>query len=260
MTVDSLDILLPIRPRPPRLGEVLRSLQDQSYENWRLIVLLDRDDGGNRRFIEKRISDRETIFIDCNYEKQGFSAMLNIGLRASSSRLLARQDDDDVSLPWRLAQQVALLKANTGAVAVAGHARVVDGDGNVLYSIKQPVDTNQLTKALLRRNVIPHSSVLFRRDCVLDIGGYDEQVHGCEDYHLWLRLLSVGSLLTVGCDVLEILHHSRRMSRSALRRSAISVVNTQKRLVCKRFGITLPSCWRHTVMWTAEQKFVRYLR
>lgn len=105
-----IDVILPVRPRPPRLEQVLESLNAQDYQNWRLIALLDRDDGSNRSCIERLVVSHQIIFITCDYLDQSFPAMLNSGLAVSDAVYVARQDDDDISRPNRFRAQLNLFQ------------------------------------------------------------------------------------------------------------------------------------------------------
>lgn len=248
-----VDVILPIRPEPPRLKQVLTSLNDQTYENWSLIALLDRDRGGNRKVIEDTVTKHKVTYIDCDYREEGFPAMLNKGLLAATADHVARQDDDDISTSQRFMKQVEILESDVSTILVTGHASVIDSSGKGLSLIQQPTNPRDIAQALTARNIIPHSSVMIRRNELLNCGGYDESMRGCEDYDLWLRMLQVGKIRTVGTTVLEILHHPGGMSRQAMTLEVITQLNKRRREACRHLGMSYLSYLSRSLWWSVGQ-------
>lgn len=248
-----LDVIIPVRPNPPRLRMVLQSLTQQGFKDWRLIALLDRDQGENRNLINEIVRENEVISIECNYKSEGFSAMLNKGLRASNAEFVARQDDDDISLPGRFTSQVELLENNKDLVLAAGFATIVNGQGEVIGNITHPTSSSSIALELIRSNVVPHSAVMFRRDAVMGLGGYNEEIHGCEDYELWLRLITAGGIGSVGLTVLQILKHDGGMSRTAIRLSVLIELNRVRWRAARFMGLTGWQSMVASAQWTTKQ-------
>jgi hypothetical protein len=228
----------------------LESLQRQSEASWRLIALLDRDDGCNRRIIQSSLPERSIEFIDCDYPTQGFPAMLNAGLSASTAEFVARQDDDDVSMDSRFELQTSVFQQDPEALVVAGFARVTDETGTLLHEIRQPPGPSEIGVAMIGGNIIPHSSVMFRRRAILEIGGYDPTMYGCEDYDLWLRILQIGTIRTIGECAVEVLQHSGGMSRSRLSMGVVCRLNRQRWGTSRRSGLSPLSCAFASAKWS----------
>ena len=98
---------------------------------------------------------------------------------------------DDRWLPEKLARQVAALAAAPDAGLCYTIARFVDADDRPL-PLRQPpraIEGN-LFSALMRGNLIIIASVVARRRCLDEVGGFDETlpVYGCEDWDVWLRI------------------------------------------------------------------------
>lgn len=247
-----LDVILPIRPNPPRLREVLESIRRQQFRDWRLIVLLDRDDGQNRSVVDVSLPDREVEFIPCNYPHEGFPAMLNRAVRRATAEFVARIDDDDVSFEDRFTRQVSLLDSAPSIPMVTGFAAVVDSIGKEIRRITQPIAPMALAEELIRSNIVPHSSVMFRRVMVLELGGYDESMHGCEDYDLWLRLLQTGVPRTVGVEVVSLLQHEGQMSRRRLSPRVVARINGHRLRACRQLGLPFNRVALSSFRWSAS--------
>lgn len=250
MTDEVIDVILPVRQNSLRLHEVLVSLIKQDFQHWRLIALMDRDDGRNRRAITEQMGYRPVLFIECNYEVQGFSAMLNMGLAVATARYVARQDDDDVSSDSRFTRQVKLLDDYPNVLVATGFATVYDISENLLYQTEQPDEPKELGRAVIRANIIPHSSVMFRREAVVRVGGYDERVHLCEDYDLWLRILRFGEIRSIGHGAVETLFHTNGMSRSPISILVIYRLNLQRLRTCRYLEVSLWAWAAASLKWS----------
>jgi hypothetical protein len=74
-----------------------------------------------------------------------------------------------------------------------------------LGSIRRRPRSRLIDMALLRSNPIIHSSVLARRQAVMDVGAYDTRRMAQLDYDLLLRLRESGALIGI-CDLPLVLH------------------------------------------------------
>jgi hypothetical protein len=133
--------------------------------------------------------------------------------------LIARMDADDVMLPQRLEKQlqwlhdhpetglVSCLVEHIGDKSQQGYAHYVDWI-NELQSHEQ-ISLNRFVDAPLA-----HPSVMFRRECVEQHGGYRDGDFP-EDYELWLRWLEAGVLMEKVPEVLLQWHDEpERLSRT----------------------------------------------
>jgi len=100
-------------------------------------------------------------------------------------------DGDDVSMPERLAKQMAFVAERPDIGVLSCAAVLIGPDGKPLGK-----DGGQkpLTHAGIHANLedgplINHNAALIRRGPVLALGGYRAAFRHCEDYDLWLRLV-----------------------------------------------------------------------
>lgn len=126
--------------------------------------------------------------------RSGAGAAINLGVRSSSADLIARLDSDDLSLPGRLEAQVRALRDRPDVLVVGTRARLVNEEG-VLVGDWWTRDASSLRTELLRKNPFVHSSMMYRRQDILTLGGYDESCIRMQDYDLVLRFAALGELL-----------------------------------------------------------------
>ena len=258
--MDRVSILLPIRPNPRNLRATVQSIANQSFQNWEIVALLDRDSGQNEKILRDEVDESKIRIVECNVKEFGFSATLNTGIEACSFNFIARQDDDDISLPDRLEKQISILGRCDEVVLVTGWAEVVDIDGNHLYNIQQPEDSRKMKRILTSRNIVPHSSVMFRRDAVQSAGGYRQGMDGCEDYDLWLRLMCRGKILSTGSFTVQYLKNPEGMTKTPLTNFHLREIRKSQRRAKRLLGInaatTAISVWNFSL----RQKLSQYIQ
>jgi len=243
-----------VRAPAPYLADALESLLLQSEDDWELVLVLD---GPADRNIMSLIEAFPVARVDLLALEagSGLAASLNAGLAVCRGRYVARMDADDVCLPTRFAVQLAHLDRHPEVGLVGGQVEVIDADNEHVGWRRTRVDPDAIARKLLWRNAFVHPSVVFRRDLVRSVGGYDERVVRLEDWELWLRLVGRTRMANVPDVVLRYrvhaLQHSRRRSfRSTelvvLRRSQIEAA---RRLGRSRIG----AAFRHLV-WLVYQR------
>jgi glycosyltransferase involved in cell wall biosynthesis len=169
------------------VGEAVRSVLDQTLRDFELLIVEDGSRDGTRAVLDG--FDDARIRIVANERNLGLTPSLNVGLRESRGVYVARMDADDVSLPERLARQVAFLDAHPECAMVATWVERIAENGSALGVVRAPTGSEEIRRYLRQGNCIAHGSVLLRRDAVEEAGGYHEDMEPAEDYDLWLRLI-----------------------------------------------------------------------
>jgi glycosyltransferase involved in cell wall biosynthesis len=170
------------------LREAIDSILAQTYGEFELLVVDDASTDGTPAVLAS-IADRRLRVLQ-NRRNLGLTRSLNVGLRASHGELIARHDADDVSYPGRFARQVAFLDAHAevGAVGSQFVSMSERGRRRPPHLWMKCQTALGIRWQLLFENPFAHSSVMFRRDAVLEVGGYDESFRTNQDYELWSRL------------------------------------------------------------------------
>lgn len=123
----------------------------------------------------------------------GLAKSLNHGLSYCSHELIARMDDDDISLPQRLKLQYRYMMSHKEIGVLGGQVEERDSDLQMKISQRVvPVNHLQIVKFSKTRSPINHPSVIFRKSIVGELGGYPEVYP--EDYALWGKLICNGVL------------------------------------------------------------------
>lgn len=188
----AITVLMPAYNAAVYIGEAIRSVLQQSFTNFELLVINDGSTD-NTENIVRNFSDERIRLI--NQPHSGVAAALNLGLLNAAAPLIARFDADDICYPQRLQRQYDFLQANPGFVLVGSDVNYADKNAEHLYRYSNAAYTNEAIKAyILSGCPFIHSSVMYKKDIALELGGYDVRAHTFEDYRLWIQFVTRGKV------------------------------------------------------------------
>lgn len=180
------------------LAEAIRSILDQTYQDFEFIIIDDAS-SDHTWDVMKQFNDPR-IVLHQNSENLGLTRSLNIGLRLAKGNLIARMDANDVASSHRFERQVEVLREDEDIDLVWTGADYIDDDGVFLCTKRSPAQHEVIELLLscnddfpMGKNHINHISVMFRKDPVLNAGGYSEEYSFGQDGNLWCRLLKSGA-------------------------------------------------------------------
>lgn len=184
-----VSVLLPVYNGAAYLKESIDSILNQSYRDFELIVLNDGSIDDSRKIVQ---SYRDTRIRYVEHPNVGLPATLNRGLELAQGEIIVRQDQDDISLPARIARQVERLDLDPKLGLVGCWATIVNMAGRPDGRMhRHPQGYGALQIEVLFDSPFVHSAVAMRREVLEGLGGYctDRSRQPPEDYELWSRLL-----------------------------------------------------------------------
>jgi glycosyltransferase involved in cell wall biosynthesis len=191
-----ISVLMPFRNAAQTIAETLESIRRQSFGAYELIAVDDGSCDASARIVARCAAKDPRIRLYPSPE-QGLVAALNMGLQLARSKLIARMDADDRMHPQRLELQFRYLERHPEIGLVSCQARAFpesvlqQGYREYIRWQNLCLSPEQIAANLFVESPLPHPSVLFRRELVLQLGGY-RQGPFPEDYDLWLRLHEQG--------------------------------------------------------------------
>lgn len=122
----------------------------------------------------------------------GLGAALNAGLSHCSHELVARMDSDDLCTPDRFSRQIPLFAADERLAVVGAWIAEFESDPKLTHAVRAvPEQPDDVARIARRRCPVNHPTVVFRKQSVESVGGYNAK-HLQEDYYLWARLMMAG--------------------------------------------------------------------
>lgn len=201
--------MVPTRGRHHKLNQCLQSIEAQTYRDWEVIVVDDNDDDSLQDLTHKRVR--------ASHITEGFPVH-NIGIAHSNSDIIFRLDDDIVLEPTFL--ELALPGFDDPSVVAVGgifsstkrpYESLRHGKGNHLFfchtvngiSIKHTLDIQLRPHSLTRWLPVEHihSSYLYRKSAMLEIGGFNESIKNGEETIPFIHwgFLGYKSLVNTAC-------------------------------------------------------------
>lgn len=172
--------------------DTIDSILSQTFTDFEFIIIDDCSNDDTVLIIESYRDPR--IRLIRNLENKGISATRNIGIDAARGDYLAALDHDDLSLPERLARQVAFLDSHPRAVLVGTAAKLLE-NGRIRNYYTPVTEPHLLRWTLFTRCPLIHSSICVRVKTLREYGlQYRQEYHYAEDFDLYHRLAEIGDL------------------------------------------------------------------
>lgn len=194
------------------LAEAVESVVSQTLDDLE-IVLVDDGSKDNTLDIINRYSEKDARIVVISKHNTGLTDSLNIGIARCRAKWIARLDADDVAMPTRLEEQISYVQQHPDVVLLGAGFIEIDENGRHVKVQSYPSRHDTLVRYLRTgRRCFPHSSVLFRKDIVSEVGAYRPRILCAEDTDLWLRLSEVGHVGCINKALVKIRKHEDQIS------------------------------------------------
>lgn len=217
-----VSVLMGIHNCEKTLEEAVRSIGNQTYTDWELILCDDGSTDGTYELARRLAQKDSRIKLLRNARNMGLNKTLNVCLAAATGAYIARMDGDDECMPYRFERQVAFLESQTDYAIVSSPMILFDEHGNwgetdvVEYPSAQDI---------ISGSPICHAPVMMKKACMDAVGGYteDKRMLRVEDVNLWIKLYAAGYRC---CNLREPLYRMRNDQNALNRRKYRYRVNS----------------------------------
>lgn len=205
-----ISILTLVHNNRPYIEQTIECVMNQTCQDWEWIIVDDGSTDGTGEVI-KEVGDTRVRYVF--QENRGFGCIaenFNKALFLSRGRLIAMLEGDDYWPAYKLEVQRRQFDDPT-VVLSYGECCLVDRKGEKIGDMPLPEDPHiarndpvgSSLKAFMhladigRYFLIHDSTVMIRRETLVDIGGFVEQSHGHQDIPTWTRLALEGRFAPV---------------------------------------------------------------
>lgn len=184
----TVSVVIPTYNRANLIVETIVSALGQSFSDREIIVV----DDGSTDHTPEVLKPFEDQIIYIRQPNSGPAKARNTGIRMAKGKYIAFLDSDDLWLPEKLELQYQALEQNPQQGLVFTDVMWFS-DGEVMVpSLREryQLHTGEVFEKLLFDNWIATSSVLVKKECLEQVGGFDEdpRITFVEDWNLWIRL------------------------------------------------------------------------
>jgi glycosyltransferase involved in cell wall biosynthesis len=177
------------------IQEAIESIFAQTYEHWEILLVDDGSTDTSTEIAQRyavQVPEKVRYLEHRNHQNRGMSASRNLGIRHAKGEFIAFLDADDLWLPHKLEQQVAIMSSHPEAALVYGLDQYwfswtgKPEDSKPDFIPRLGVQPNQLVKPprllslfLLGKAAIPcPTNILVRRTVFEDVGEFEETFRG----------------------------------------------------------------------------------
>lgn len=228
-------VICPLFNAETFLAEAANSIIAQTLTNWELILV---DDGStdNSLNIVNNWAEKDArirVLQHLNGANKGVSASRNLGIKQAKGEWIAFLDADDVWLPDKLEKQHKIIQqlSDKNLVLVYSQAKVIDADGNFIELKDQEKEHNPIHaiygsgKPGFQENAFkwaiksvfeaPTSSVVSKKELLVDLNGFEEDMRFSEDALLWYRIIEKGNIYFIDSPLIKYRVHPTQWNAEA---------------------------------------------
>jgi glycosyltransferase involved in cell wall biosynthesis len=170
------------------IKEAIVSVLAQDFKDLELIIVDDASTDNTPEIVQPFLSDERVRYFPL-LKQPNIAAVRNFANRQARGKYVAVLDSDDFWCdPQKLTRQYEFLENHPAIVMAGSSAIIIDPEGKAKRLAVKPSSDADIKKVFLLKNPFFHSSLMYRKDAITALGGYDEKLKYCDDFDLWLRL------------------------------------------------------------------------
>jgi glycosyltransferase involved in cell wall biosynthesis len=180
-----VSIVLPTYNRADTLEKSIESVLNQTCQDFELIIIDDGSKDNTSDLVSQYMKSHQNIkyFYQDN---AGYPAAINRGLIECTGEFIAFEDSDDIWDKEKLHNEIELLKSTNSDFAFC---QIKYLNAPILIPDADPADKNDnILPRLLKGNIVGGPTLVFKRECINKIGGFDTKLPSLQDYDFAIRL------------------------------------------------------------------------
>ena len=187
-----VSIIIPAYNAEKYIAETIKSVVNQTYKNWELIIV---DDGSTDNTVDVITGYMNKDFpINYVFQKNsGVSTARNKGLSAAQGEYIALLDADDIWLENNLEIKISTLEKSKDIYWVYSSMYQINEKSNILKEAPKGTDIDILNSILIWENEVvpgPCSNIVFKRECYDNGCAFDPLFSTAADQDFTIRLAS----------------------------------------------------------------------
>lgn len=214
-----ISVVIPAYNAIETIKRAILSCLSQTHLPTEIIVVDNNSTDGTSSFVLKEFNNTQVPVILISEQKKGANYCRNKGLFVAKGELVQFLDADDELLESKFEAQSKLVQENSYDVVTGGFYQMKNL-GKVDKTIPLSYDIETL---LFKSEFGKTSTLLFKRDRLLAVGGWDDNVLSSQEYELLFRLYRNHSTFGIFTGMVARIHESGTSRISVLNEKANAI-------------------------------------
>lgn len=244
-----ISVIIPNYNHAPYLEDRIKSVLEQSYTNFELIILDDCSTDTSVSIIDKFRDHPKISQIIINKENSGSTfKQWNKGVDAANGEWIWIAESDDIAEVDFLEKTVQNISKNS--VLSYSQSSKMNSQGIITGSWRSQTENlssvfsrdfsmngiDFITQFLTNSNVIPNASaVIFKKDAFLQAGKTDEDIRYNSDWLLWLKILLKGDVSFCASTLNHFRYHEKSVIANSKNEHSIPFLKKYDIIMLERF-------------------------
>lgn len=191
------------------IKQAIESVLNQTMSDWELIVINDGSKDNTSDILRQYQGHKKIRIID--QENKGLNITNNIALRLAEGEYIMRLDGDDYADENLLLILSNILDTKPDIGLVYPDYYCINEEGEILEIVRR----EKINKKNQLLDLPAHGAcTMFRKDLILEMGGYIENFSCQDGYELWLRFIQKYKPFNVNLPLFYYRQHSRSLTKN----------------------------------------------
>ncbi len=227
-----ISVIIPTFNYAEFIPDAIESVLSQTFEDLEIIVV---DDGStdNTKDVLNKYSDKIKYYYQDN---KGPASARNLGIKNASGSYICFLDSDDIFIPNKLQVQIDTFNSisNQNTALLYSNFTSVNKKLNLSiqhYQCPRFKSHKHALGYLIKHNFINTSTVMIKKDCLYNVGLFDEELKYLEDYDLWLKLGYKYEFFHITKSLVKTRSHNKNYSRQVSSSVKLNCINEIRKKV-----------------------------
>jgi len=231
-TMPKITIIIPAYNSAAFIGEALRSVFNQTYTDFEVVIVNDGSTDDIRGALEPYI-DRVRYF---RQENQGPAQARNRAIEEAGGEYIAFLDADDLWEPEKLAKQIREFERNPELGMIITENSLFDERGIFRHTVgkREYLMKGDIPQNIFLKSGVVTPTVMVRREVLDQVGVFEQQLRIAEDDNLWIRIAANYPVALIDEPLVKVRDHRNRTMRVTPNLS--EYVGENVRLLTTKYG------------------------
>ena len=200
-----ISIIMPCYNCQSFVSRAIESVLKQTYTDWELILVNNNSDDQTQSVLDSYCAlypDKVFTYMEIT---PGAPAARNKGLQYAKGEWIQFLDSDDELYPDKIERQIEIAQKNNCDIVSGAYYLNKLVDGKVLNILKVPRNAD-IWKSLISSKLGITSANLWRKESVVAVGGWDENMTSSQEYDMLFRMIVAHAVIAFDMDPRTIVY------------------------------------------------------